>query len=132
MDIFELTCERIKQMGYTPCIENDYKPIHYNVAKAENYIKAQINDKIIPIELCFVWSDMAAGYFLRDKKATGTLGENFDFSAPAKSITEGDISVTFAGAADGVLSNEARFDKVIDKLINPDKSVFFAFRRFKW
>lgn len=130
MDVFELTCERIEQIGYTCCVE-DYDTIHYNIAKAENYIKAQINDTI-PVELCFVWSDMAAGYFLRDKKLTGALGDSFDFSAPAKSITEGDISVTFAGASDGVLSNEARFDKVIDKLINPDKSAFFAFRRFKW
>ena len=131
MNVFELTCERMKQIGYTPAVE-EYPTVEYCIAAAENYIKAQINDKIIPVELCFVWSDMAAGYFLRDKKATGALGNDFDFSAPAKSITEGDISVTFAGAADGVLSNEARFDAIIDKLINPDKSVFFAFRRFKW
>ena len=58
--------------------------------------------------------------------------EGFDFSAPAKSITEGDVSVTFAGASDGAASAEARFDALLDKLIHPPNSILAAYRRLRW
>ena len=76
--------------------------------------------------------DMAAGLFLFDKKTAGQLDEGFDFTAPAKKITEGDVSVEFAGADDGSSTPEARFDKLINSLINPPAYLFARFRRFVW
>ena len=68
---------------------------------------------------------MVAGQFLFDKKAAGGL-EGFDFEAPAKSITEGDISVTFAGASDGASNAESRFDAMLSNLMHPAESTLPA------
>jgi hypothetical protein len=77
---------------------------------------------------------MAAGQYLYDKKASGGLDgvEGFDFSAPAKSITEGDVSVTFAGSSDGASTPEARLDALLEALRHPSESVLGAFRRLRW
>ena len=58
--------------------------------------------------------------------------EGFDFSAPAKSITEGDVAITFAGASDGASSAEARFDALLAGLMRPPESTLAAFRRMRW
>lgn len=58
--------------------------------------------------------------------------EGFDFEAPTKSITEGDISVTFAGASDGAQSAEARFDALLATLMHPAESTLAAYRRMRW
>ena len=89
---------------------------------------------MLPDGLFYTLVDMVAGQFLFDKKAAGALDgvEGFDFSAPAKSITEGDVSITFAGASDGAASAEARFDAMLDKLIHPADSIFAAYRRMRW
>ena len=74
-------------------------------------------------------SDICAASFRENRRQ---LGEGFDFTAPAKKITEGDVSVEFAGAADGSSTPEARFDKLINSLINPPAYLFARFRRFVW
>ena len=58
--------------------------------------------------------------------------EGFDFSAPAKSITEGDVAITFAGASDGASNAEARFDALLAGLMHPPESTLAAFRRMRW
>lgn len=73
---------------------------------------------------------MAAGMFLTDKKASGALSEVYDFDAPAKSISEGDTSVTFAIADTG--SFEDQFDAMLAKMVNPDAELIAAFRRLVW
>jgi hypothetical protein len=77
---------------------------------------------------------MVAGQYLYDKKAAGALEgvEGFDFSAPVKGITEGDVSITYAGASDGANSAEARFDALLETLRNPPESALAAFRRLRW
>lgn len=84
--------------------------------------------------LFYILVDMVAGHFLFDKKAAGGLDglEGFDFNAPAKSITEGDISVTFAGASDGASNAESRFDAMLAQLMHPAESTLAAFRRLRW
>ena len=58
------------------------------------------------------------------------LSEVYDFDAPAKSISEGDTSVTFAIADTG--SFEDQFDAMLAKMVNPDAELIAAFRRLVW
>ena len=133
MDMYKDVVARLASLGYTvTATDTPDAAVTYSINRAAEYIKANINRTEIPEGLYYTHIDMAVGLFLKDKKDAGQLGAAFDFSAPAKSITEGDVSVTFAGASDGSLTPEARFDKMVDGFINPPQSVFAAFRRLKW
>ncbi len=124
---------RLAALGYdTDASETERAMIRYCIDRATEHILININCAEIPQGLYFTLVDMATGLFLKDKKDTNQLGDNFDFSAPVKSISEGDVTVTFAGAADGSSTAEARFDALLERLINPPQSVYAAFRRMKW
>lgn len=121
--------DRLTMLGYTPK-EQDTVAISYNINKAENKLKALTNQNKLPEGLQSVWVDMAAGYFLTDKKASGALADIYNFSAPAKSISEGDTSVTFAIADTG--SAEDQFDAMLVKLVTPDDDIIVRYRRLLW
>ena len=108
---------RLAMLGYE-VTDNDKTGLEYLINKCEKDILANINQKLLPDGLFYTLVDMVAGHFMYNKKAAGAL-EGFDFEAPAKSITEGDISVTFAGASDGAQSAEARFDALLATLMHP-------------
>lgn len=131
MNIYDDVVARLKAVGYE-VTEADEAAVTYAINRAAEKIKANINRTEIPEGLHYTWVDMATGLFLSDKKAAGMLGEGFDFSAPTKSISEGDVKVEFVGASDGSSTPEARFDKMLNGFINPPQSVFAAFRRLKW
>ena len=107
MDILAAVTARLEALGYK-VVEADSAALQYNIAKAETYLKFSTNRLEVPEGLLYVWADMAAGLFLTDKKASGGLTDTYDFDAPAKSISEGDTSVTFALADSG--SFEEQFD----------------------
>ncbi|MBQ7295994.1 MAG: hypothetical protein IJW86_07350 [Clostridia bacterium] len=132
-NIYSEVAKRLKVLGVHYATESDYAII-YAADNAETTIKNETNLDIVPEGLKFVWVDMAAGYFLQEKKSLGQLKIcGVDLSeAPAKSITEGDVSITFASASDGVKSPEARLDELIKKLINPPQSAYARFRRLQW
>lgn len=136
MAMYDDVVTRLRQLGYT--LSEDGSPdtaISYSIERAAEKIRANINRPEIPEGLHCTWVDMAAGLFLWDKKAAGRLSEggmSFDLSAPAKKITEGDVSVEFMGASDGSQSPETRLDKLIDSLINPPAYLFTRFRRLVW
>lgn len=133
MTIYNGVVARLSQLGYVvPDNDAPNAGVTLAIDRAAEKIRANINRMDIPGELHYTWVDMAAGLFLFDKKTAGQLGEGFDFTAPAKKITEGDVSVEFAGAADGSSTPEARFDKLINSLINPPAYLFARFRRFVW
>lgn len=133
MAMYDDVVIRLLQLGYAvPADDTPDTAVTYAIDRAAEKIKANINRTDIPDGLHYTWVDMAAGLFLFDKKTAGQLGEGFDFTAPAKKITEGDVSVEFAGAADGSSTPEARFDKLINSLINPPAYLFARFRRFVW
>ncbi len=132
-DIYTDVVARLAGLGYAvTAIDTPDAAVTYSINRAAEYIKANINRTEIPEGLYYTHIDMAAGLFLKDKKDTNQLGANFDFTAPAKKITEGDVSVEFMGASDGNPTPEARFDKMVNAFINPPQSVFAAFRRLKW
>lgn len=128
MDILAAVTARLSALNYT-VIDADIDAIKYNIAKAEASLKAQTNQVDVPEGLFYVLVDMAAGMFLLDKKSYGAL-DSYDFSAPAKSISEGDTSVTFAIADTGSVENQ--FDAMLERMINPDADIIAAFRRLAW
>ena len=132
-DIYTSVTERIKMLGYNTSNDDSFKAaVTYSINRAAEEIKANINRTEIPEGLFYTHVDMAAGLFLKEKKDCNQLGEAFDFSAPAKSISEGDVSITFAGVSDGSSTPEARFNEMLHRLINPPKSIFATYRRLKW
>lgn len=131
MTVYEAVVARLAMLGYT-VTDADKTDLEYLIHKCEAELLADINRRELPPPLFYTLVDMVAGQFLFDKKAAGGLGEGFDFDAPAKSITEGDISVTFAGASDGASNAESRFDVLLDQLMHPAESILAAFRRLRW
>ena len=131
MTVYEVVVARLAMLGYT-VTDADKTGLEYLIHKCEAELLANINHRELPPPLFYTLVDMVAGQFLFDKKAAGGLGEGFDFDAPAKSITEGDVSVTFAGASDGASNAESRFDALLDQLRHPAESILAAFRRLRW
>lgn len=129
MDILATVITRLAALGYT-VTEGDLSALDDCIHKAENRIKAKTNRVEVPEGLFYVWADMVAGMFLQDKKMTGALSCMYDFSAPAKSITEGDTSVTFAIADAGSFKDQ--FDAALARMVNPDEEAYLAFRRLVW
>ena len=129
MDILAAVTARLEALGYK-AVEADSAALQYNIAKAETYLKFSTNRLEVHEGLLYVWADMAAGLFLTDKKASGGLADTYDFDAPAKSISEGDTSVTFALADSG--SFEEQFDAMLDKMVHPDEELITAFSRLVW
>ncbi len=129
MDILATVTARLSALGYT-VTEADTAALDYNVKKAENVLRVRTNQLAVPEGLFYVWADMAAGMFLTDKKAAGGLNDLYDFSAPAKSVSEGDTSVTFALADSGTFENQ--FDAMLAKMVNPSEDMIIAFRRLVW
>ena len=130
MTVFEAVVSRLAMLGYK-VIEDDTPGLEYLISKCEKDILADINQNALPDGLFYTLVDMVAGQFMFNKKAAGDL-EGFDFEAPVKSITEGDVSVTFAGGSDGASSAEARFDALLSKLMHPAQSTLAAYRRMRW
>ena len=130
MTVYEAVVTRLAMLGYE-VTEDDKTGLEYLISRCEKDILDNINHKVLPDGLFYILVDMVAGQFMYNKKAAGAL-EGFDFEAPAKSISEGDISVTFAGASDGVLTAEARFDALLNTLMHPAESTLAAYRRMRW
>ncbi len=129
MDILAAVTTRLEAIGYT-ALDADSAALNLNIQKAESALKVETNQLEVPEGLFYVWVDMAAGMFLADKKASGALCGIYNFEAPAKSISEGDTSVTFAIADTG--SFEDQFDTMLSKMIHPDAALITAYRRLAW
>lgn len=133
MTVYEAVVPRLAMLGYD-VTESDRSGLDYLISKCEMEILDSINRDVLPKGLFYTLVDKVAGQFLYDKKAAGKLDGvgGYDFSAPAKSISEGDVSVTLAGASDGAISAEARFDALLDNLMHPKESILAAYRRMRW
>lgn len=131
MKLSELVYDRLHILGFDSVNE---RVARYAAEKAENAVKAEINRDVIPDGLKNVLLDMAVGFYLKDAKGFGFIDTaKLNLSeTPAKSITEGDVSVTFFGASEGCLTPEARFDRMVESLIHPDERLFSAYRRITW
>lgn len=117
---------RLEMLGYTAEDEDNIQ-IDYNINKAEAFLKNDLNQPIVPVELFYTWCDMVVGMFLSDKKQSGKL-EGFNFDAAVKSVSEGDVSVQYEAGT----SAEAQLDMLLRKLTSPDKNALARFRRLVW
>ena len=132
MDVYEAVVSRLAMLGYQ-ATEQDKPAIDYLTGKCRGPLLASIHHKDVPDGLIYTLVDMVAGSLLQDKLAAGRLEiEGLDFSTDTKSITEGDVSVTFAGANDGTSSPEGRYLATLDGMIHPSEKILGAFRRLKW
>ena len=132
MDVYEAVVSRLAMLGYQ-ATEQDKPAIDYLTGKCKVALLASIHHKDVPDGLIYTLVDMVAGSFLQDRLADGGLEiEGLDFSTDTKSITEGDVSVTFAGANDGTSSPEGRFLATLDGMVHPSEKILGAFRRLKW
>lgn len=122
---------RLRLAGYAPDSEDDAS-IEFSINRAAEYIRTSTNQREVPEGLYYVFIDMAAGMLLGDLKASGKLGEGFDFSAAVKRITEGDVTVEYERIGDGSSTPEARFDAMVDRMTRPKREVLAAFRKIKW
>ena len=129
MDIRTYVTNRLRSFGVEVTDDDDFT-VGFCIDRAEAEIRAQTNLTDFPGALFPTWADMAAGYFLAEKRAAGTLPDSFSAEPPAKSITEGDVSVTFA--VSDTDNSSARLDALISKLTTPNNALFARYRRFVW
>jgi len=133
MDILDAVKVRLAALGYE-VKDEDTAVLDFNIQKAERTLKISTNRREVPEGLFYVWVDMAAGLFLQDKMATGSLSGStaFDTDAPVKSIKEGDITVTYAVADGSSGTDTGDLDSIVDRMVNPDETLIAAFRRLVW
>ena len=129
MDIHNCVTKRLMSFGVEPT-DDDAFTVDFCIDKAEAEIRSQTNLMDLPSSLYPVWTDMATGYILAEKRVLGTLPAAFVADFPTKSITEGDVSVTFAVSDSDNVSS--RLDALITKLTTPDRAVLARYRRFVW
>jgi len=120
--------DRLKSFGYEYAEDEDKSGIDFCIAKVEAEIKNFCNIRKIPKELKWVLIDMVVGeYFFMRKNAGLSLG-SIEIKPVISSINEGDVSVSYVN--DG--SNEKRFDKLINDLINGHESSLIRYRKMVW
>lgn len=119
---------RLKTLGYE-VNEEDSNAIKIAAENTEQYIKNYCNISEIPDELYYAAVDMAAGTMLKTKFSTGAdTCKDIDFiSDGIKSITEGDISVTYSDSG----GSFNRYEKLIDSLLSR-KSELIKYRKLRW
>lgn len=132
-DIYPDVIARLGSFDLGFAISDDEQAVKFSIEQARTFITANINNPVIPDDLRVVFIDMACGLFLRNMKTFGRLDPNkLNLEAPAKSIKEGDVQITFSTAADGTLTPEARFDALVNSMISPPEGVFSRYRRLVW
>lgn len=132
MELREAVTLRLSMLGYTARSE-DAPTLDYLEAKCRQDLLTSIHHKELPEGLFYTLTDLVAGTFLEGRLAAGSLEiAGLDFSAAPKSITEGDVSVTFAGASDGADTPESRFLARLAAMTHPSEDVLGAYRRLAW
>ena len=130
MEICPKVIERLGSLGVAAAPDMS---VNFAIEQAQVLITTNTNQNEVPDRLETVFVEMACGLYLKALNATGRLDlETVNFDAPAKTIKEGDVQVTFAAASDGTLTPEARFDALVNSMIHPPSHVFARFRRLVW
>ena len=105
--------------------------IAFIIEKVTNHIKTQTNLSNIPVPLHHIAIDMVVGEFLLMKKSMGQLTiDGIDFGLVAKTIQDGDTTVTFAIDKDN-MTPDASFNAFINYLRH-DGFDFIAYRVLTW
>ena len=97
--------------------ENQEEMLLDALKRAEQSIVNTCNCEGVPEELYFTFLDMAAGEYL----LAASSGER---EGKVKSITEGDVSVTYFDKTDT--------ENIIDTLLGKGREELVSYRRIKW
>ncbi len=113
--VLELAMIRLNNLGYEDVSEINLELLY---ERAEEDLLSCLGLYEVPEELRFVFSDMIAGYYLKDILAKdGEIGT-------VKSIKEGDISIGYEeGSGSAALA---------EKLCTPDENMLARYRRIPW
>lgn len=118
---------RLLYLGYVVGESDDWA-LQFICNQVENEIKNQCNINSIPPDLQNAVVDRVCGAFLFSKKQSGQL-VSFDLSPVAKSISEGDVSVSFS---EQCKTPEQRLDSLIEALQSSTKGQLAIYRCIKW
>lgn len=99
--------------------ENEEELLLAALKRAEQTIMNKCNCESIPEELNFVAIDMAAGEYL-----LAVQWQNEDSKNDVKSLSEGDISVSF--------KDESELKSLVDELLARSREELLSYRRIKW
>lgn len=128
MEVYETVAARLAMLGYE-ATEDDKPGIDYLIDRCRAELLAEINHREVPEGLLYTLAEMVAGAFLGEKLAAGCLEiAGRELGQAAKSITQGDVSVTFAEED----SAEARFCRQLEAMKHPPERVLGAYRRLRW
>lgn len=122
--------EKLKMFGYN-AEDSDKVLILFEIKSVEEHIKNYCNVREIPDGLYYTALGMIIGEFLKSKYSVGCLDiESLDFDTAVKSITEGDVNVTYA-ISDGSSTDEQKFNALVSQLTDTEKSLI-RYRKLVW
>lgn len=116
----DVIAARLRELGYEPSAA-DEKLVEHCSKKVENHIKSVTNLSFVPSGLDEIFIDRVCGEVLFSKLLTGEFGDEF---LNVKSITEGDVSVSFLG--------QITSEQVIEKLKNSGEGEILCYRKIRW
>lgn len=119
--------KRLRDFGYDYYVEKDEHHLEFSISKASWSVLNATNCDSIPEGLMQIAIDMACAEFLQLKKGFGQL-TTIVFESVAKSISEGDTSVTFVDGA----SPEQKFDAALAYLLTGHEGDFLRYRKLVW
>lgn len=113
------------------CVQTDFHLLEWAMTEAENYAKFELNIQDIPQELKKPLLNIAAGEYLKVKKAIEPDSfEGIDLTPAIKRIEVGDTNTEFN--IDGSSTPEQRFDMLTEYLIKSSMRQLEGYRRLKW
>lgn len=123
--------ERLDALGYKFDEDTDGSMLDFIIKKVANQIYNFCNITSIPEGLGEVYIDMICGEFLLNKKNSGQLeGFSVDLDLSAKQINVGDTSISLT--SESSQTPEQRLNKLIDYLMNSNKSQLIKYRKMSW
>ena len=126
MDIMQDVIARLNDLGFNAISEEP--SVVFAIERARERILNDINRKTVPEGLKYTFIDMACGYYLHDQRAAGTLDTSALEGGKVSSITEGDVTVSFATGSSS--SPDERFEALVQGFLNPP--LLARYRRLTW
>lgn len=127
-EFFNAVLQRLTFFGYI-LKESDDWVLCFTMQNVENHIRNSCNTPSVPSGLFNVAVDMVCGEFLLCKKQTGQLEiEGLDLDGAIASISEGDVSVSFASDS----TDEEKFNRLTTFLMTRGEGDFVCYRKLKW
>lgn len=124
--MIEKIYKRLAALGYADLSSMDRVLIESELERVQTYVQNFCNLKDVPAELTPRIVDEVCRLFLSLKKNAGQL-DGFCYEQAVKSISEGDVSITFSDEE----SDAVRFEKLLSALALQDNELT-AFRRLRW